>query len=421
MRKTPLALLAVGLIASVTAVGTSAAPPGRFRPAVTVGVNGNEPLVRAAPDGTLYVSALQHLYVSRDGGKHWKESAGSPYSTKLNTNTDSSIQVDSKGRLYQTFDWPYAGATAVCTSDDRATSMQCNPAVVPGGTDRMWVAVKDSTTSYLVTNEGLYETLFAVSTDRGATYVPRQTIAATAGDTADGPLLVSPRTGKVVQPIIDNLTDVTATDNYQTGPAVLRVFDPSSTATPADVTTYPIPLTAGGALPGAAYGRDGVLYVTSEKAIVGNGGKVVGVGVQVARSRDDGKSWTLLPMIPGTTTGTSTFVAIGAGKPGHVGLVFYRAKVAGAPDAVPAATHWDAVYAESTDALSAHPHWTLTTVDKDVHVGIICATAGCLGDGRFAGDFLDTSFDPKDRPQIVWVRNVPGSTTDTEVRYATVR
>jgi len=419
MRKTPLALLAAALVVSVTAVGTSAAPPSRFRPAITIGANGNEPLIRSAPDGTLYVSALQHLYVSRDAGKHWTESAGSPYSTSLNQNSDSSIQTDSKGRLYMTFDWPYAGATAVCTSADRAKTMSCNPAVVPGGTDRMWIAVKDQTTSYLVTNEGLYQTVFAVSTDGGATYVPRQTVSSVAEPT-DGPLLISPKTGAVVQPIIDNLTNVTATDNFASGPAMLRVFDPSLTAAPASVVTYPIPLTSGGALPGAAYGRDGTLYVTAEKAIVGNGGKIVGVGVQVARSSDDGKTWTLLPMIPGTTTGTSTFVALGAGKAGHVGLIFYRAKVAGNPDSVPGTTKWDAVFAESTDALSAHPHWTLTTVDKDVHTGIICATAGCIGAGRFAGDFLDASFDAKDRPQVVWMRNV-GTAGDTEIRYTTVR
>lgn len=422
MRKTPVALLGAVLVISVTAVGTSAAPSGRFRPAVTVGKDGNEPLIRSAPDGTLYVSALQHLYVSRDGGKHWTQSAGSPYSTSLNTNTDSSIQIDSKGRLYQTFDWPYAGATAVCTSTDHATTMSCNPAVIPGGTDRMWIAVKDPTTSYLVTNEGLYQTIFAVSTDGGSTYVPRQTTAATLADPNDGPLLISPKTGKVVQPIIDNLTNATATDNYASGPAVLRVFDPSSSALPADVTSYPIPhMKAGNALPGAAYGRDGTLYVTMEQAIIGNGGKVVGVGVQVSRSRDDGKTWTLLPMIPGTKNGTSTFVAVGAGKAGHVGLIFFQAKTVGSPDAVPAATQWDAVYAESTDALSAHPHWTLTTVDKNVHLGPICSTAGCMGDGRFAGDFLDTSFDAKDRPQIVWVRDTPGSAGATQIRYTTLR
>src|SRR5437764_14718685 len=92
---------------------------------VTVGVHGNEPLVRAAPDGTLYISALQHLYASTDGGAHWHQSAGSPYNTTLNQNSDSSIQVDERNRLYMTFDWPYAGTTAVCTSDDHAVSLQC--------------------------------------------------------------------------------------------------------------------------------------------------------------------------------------------------------------------------------------------------------------------------------------------------------
>src|SRR5207253_1180328 len=35
---------------------------------VTVGVHGNEPLIAAAPDGTLYISALQHVYSSTDSG-----------------------------------------------------------------------------------------------------------------------------------------------------------------------------------------------------------------------------------------------------------------------------------------------------------------------------------------------------------------
>src|SRR3954452_21986980 len=272
----------------------------------------------------------------------------------------------------------------------------------------MWLAVKDATTSYLVSNEGLYQTVFAVSSDRGSTYVPKQA-AGTLADPTDGPVLVSPKSGAVVQPIIDNATNATATTNFESGPAVLRVYDPAS-ASPAAVTTYPIPLTAGGALPGAAYGRDGALYVATEKAFR-SGGAITDVGVQVARSTDDGKTWTLLPTLPGTTTGTSTFVAVGAGTAGHVGVVFYRAHIAGDPGAVPATTRWDAVYEETHDALSAHPHWTTTVVDAGVHAGVICATAGCIGAGRFAGDFLDTGFDEQDRPIVVWVRNQPGSTT----------
>src|SRR4051795_7986370 len=416
MRMGRLAVAAAAVAGVALAAAPSGAAPPRLLPAITVGVDGNEPLVRAAPDGTLYIGALQHLYSSTDAGAHWHQSPGSPYNTTLNSNSDSSIQVDSRNRLYMTFDWPYAGTTAVCTSDDHAASLQCNPAVLPGGTDRMWLAGKDATTADLVSNEGLYQTIFSTSTDRGSTYVPKQT-AGTLADPTDGPLLVSPKTGAVVQPIIDNNTNATATTNFESGPAVLRVYDPAS-VTPVALTTYPIPLTAGGALPGAAYGRDGALYVATEKAFR-TGGAITDVGVQVARSTDDGKTWKLLPTLPGTTTGTSTFVAIGAGRAGHVGVVYYRAHVAGDPGAVPATTRWDAVYSETVDALAAKPHWTTTVVDNGVHTGVICATAGCIGSGRFAGDFLDTGFDAQDRPLVVWVRNKPGSTTVNEVRFAT--
>lgn len=416
IRRLVLVPLAAALVCAPL---VAASPPTTGRgsallPAVTVGTAGNEPLIRVGPDGAMYVSALQHLYVSRDAGRHWAESPGSIYTTTLQTATDSSIQVDSRNRLYMTFDYPYAGTTAVCTSDDHAATMQCNPAVVPGGTDRMWLALKDATTSYLVTNEALVQTVLAVSTDRGQTYVPAQTSVTSLNDTGDAPLLVSPRTGAVVQDVIDNATNVSATTNFESGPQLLRVFDPTHLGP--QTVTYPVPLTAGGSLPGAAYGTDGTLYVTSEKATRVNG-VITHVGVQVARSADDGKHWTLLPEVAGTSLGTSTFVALGAGKAGHVGLVYYRASVAGDPGAVPATTHWDAVYSETSDALDATPRWTTTVIDRDVHIGVICATAGCLGSGRFAGDFLDTTFDKSDRPSVVWMRNTPGSTTANQIRY----
>src|ERR1041384_1533837 len=83
---------------------------------VTVGGNGNEPLIAEAPDGSLYISALQHIYNSTDSGKTWNELLGPIYASSINLNSDSSISVDPGGRLYFTFDYPYAGTTAVCTS-----------------------------------------------------------------------------------------------------------------------------------------------------------------------------------------------------------------------------------------------------------------------------------------------------------------
>src|SRR5438477_4019697 len=105
---------------------------------VSVGTAGNEPVIAAAPDGTLYISALQHFYRSTDGGGTWTNPPGPP-ETQVNLNTDSSLAVDPNNRVYFTFDYPYAGTTAVCTSDDKGDTWACDPAVVPGGTDRMWV------------------------------------------------------------------------------------------------------------------------------------------------------------------------------------------------------------------------------------------------------------------------------------------
>jgi hypothetical protein len=97
---------------------------------------------------------------------------GPIYASSINLNSDSSISVDPGNRLYFTFDYPYAGTTAVCTSDDRGITWNCNPAVVPGGTDRMWTLAPTLTDDYEVTNEGLYETAFLHSTDRGSTWTP---------------------------------------------------------------------------------------------------------------------------------------------------------------------------------------------------------------------------------------------------------
>src|SRR5438552_19004069 len=97
---------------------------------VTVGVDGNEPLLAAAPDGTLYISALQHVYSSTDSGGTWSELLGPIYASSIILNSDSSISVDPRNTLFVTCEYPYAGTTAVCRSDDRGIACTCIPAVV---------------------------------------------------------------------------------------------------------------------------------------------------------------------------------------------------------------------------------------------------------------------------------------------------
>lgn len=373
---------------------------------VTVGTKGNEPLVTVAPDGTLYISALQHLYRSIDKGATWKELPGPIYSSTLNLNSDSSISVDPGNRLYFTFDYPYAGTTAVCVSDDRGDTWTCNPAVVPGGTDRMWVFAPSKTAAYEVTNEGLYETTFMASSDRGISWTPR----------AVGSGLLEPQTGPLLQkPCSQFILQVIKI--FGNGPAdedlKFYVYDPTSTTSLiSDIRPTGVKLPVG--LPSAALSGDGVLWIASEEESAVHGRQVV-----VARSSDEGVHWTKLPPLPATKTGTATFSWVAAGEPGHVGVLYYYTHDNGTSPALTNST-WSIVWAESRDAESATPTWTFTTLEENVHKGAICAAADCTGTNRFAGDFISAVIDTGGAAHLTWMKQANG-TGATSIRYEKIQ
>src|ERR1700726_2666733 len=253
MKTTIIILVSVAFATSAFAGKLSRRTPTPAPTPVTVGVDGNEPLIAEAPDGTLYISALQHIYSSTDSGTTWTELLGPIYASSINLNSDSSISVDPGNRLYFTFDYPYAGTTAVCTSDDRGITWNCNPAVVPGGTDRMWTLAPTLTDDYEVTNEGLYETAFLHSTDRGSTWTP----------TAIGAGLLQPQTAPLLQiPGSSNILQITkifGTLPQEVPELKLYVYSPSSTGSiiaAVRSTSFSIPV----ALPSAALGKNGELW-----------------------------------------------------------------------------------------------------------------------------------------------------------------
>lgn len=363
---------------------------------VTVGDKGNEPIVLGAPDGTLYISALQHIYRSTNAGASWTKLPGPIYASQLNLNSDSSISVDPGGRLYFTFDYPYAGTTAVCTSDDRGDNWTCNPATVPGGTDRMWVLAPAENEAYEVTNEGLYETTFLKSGDRGLTWLPSQF----------GQGLLEPQTGPLFKkPGSANVLQVTKGERMS-----FYVYSPNELGTVfSDIrdTGMPEPM----ALPSASMSTDGALWVATEEANASGGRRVA-----VARSIDEGQHWTKLPPVPQTATGTATFTWVAAGSPGHVGVLYYYTPENGDPGSMANAT-WSAVWAESYDANTPQPTWTVHTVEENVHRGILCIAASCTGTARFAGDFISSYIDAGDNAHLSWMREDAGLAT---IRYQRV-
>jgi flagellar hook capping protein FlgD len=398
MPGTPLPLR-FGCAAVALLLLASARPsPAAFTAPLTVGSQGNEPLIAVAPDRTIVISALQYLYASTDGGATFFAVARPPFAAEANLASDSSINFDSQGRLYFTFDWPYAGATAVCTADSPlgpTPTWTSNPSALPGATDRMWIIAPSTSAAYAVTNQGLYETTFLTSADRGLTWTPR----------GFGPGLLEPQTGPL-------LSDPAGTHVFQVaksgGELGFYVYTPSS---PGEVvgeyrgTGAPAPL----ALPSGAFATDGTLW-TSTEASNGTGGYLV----EALASTDQGVTWRTLPPVPGTTTGTSTFSWVAAGAPGHVGVLYYRTPSNGHPNTLTNAT-WDALWAETFDAGAASPHWTVTTLETGIRTGAICIAAGCSGTNRFAGDFISSIFDPDGVAHLTWMRAVP-----LTVRYARV-
>ncbi len=375
---------------------------------VTVGADGNEPLLAAAPDGTLYISALQHIYSSTDSGATWTELLGPIYASSINLNSDSSISVDPGNRLYFTFDYPYAGTTAVCTSDDRGITWNCNPAVVPGGTDRMWTLAPTMTDDYETTNEGLYETAFLHSTDRGSTWTATS-IGAGLLEPQTGPLLQVPGSSNVLQ-----ITKIFGTLPQEVPELKLYVYAPNSTGSiiaAVRSTGLPIPV----ALPSAALGKNSDFWVASEEPNPAGGVQVV-----LAHSTNEGVTWSKLPPIPGTTAGTATFTWVAAGSPGHVGVIYYYTPDNGHDPGSMTTSTWAAVWAESFNATSPTPTWTVTVVEPNVHTGAICAAAGCSGDNRFAGDFINSLIDANDVAHLTWMIE-DMATQATTIRYERIK
>ncbi|MDQ2824724.1 MAG: hypothetical protein M3R29_04685 [Verrucomicrobiota bacterium] len=373
---------------------------------VTVGTRGNEPLITRAPDGTLYISALQHLYRSTNSGASWIELLGPIYSSSLNLNSDSSISVDPGNRLYFTFDYPYAGTTAVCTTDDRGITWACNPAVVPGGTDRMWVLAPSTTAAYEVTNEGLYETAFLKSSDRGATWTPTA-IGSGLFEPQSGPLLQKSGSSNVLQ-----IIKIFGTLPSDVPELKLYVYSPGTTGSIiSDIrsTGLPLPL----ALPSASLGRDGQLWVATEALNQAGGRQVI-----LARSANEGITWSKLAPIPGTTTGTAVFSWVAAGARHHVGVLYYYTPENGDPsDSTKLTTAtWSVVWAESFYADSAAPTWIVISLESNIDVGRICAAADCMGTNRFAGDFISAIIDPNEASHLTWMKQEHG-TGAISIRY----
>lgn len=125
-------------------------------------------------------------------------------------------------------------------------------------------------------------------------------------------------------------------------------------------------------------------------------------------SHDGGVHWSTPVLVSSPALGNNVFPWITAGDPGRVGIAWY-----GAPQATEAGKYgpdtldhgtWNVYYAESIDALSAHPHFTQVKVsDHQTKFGNI-STQGLGGSpDRSLGDYLQVQTGLKGEAVVTYV------------------
>ncbi len=366
-----------------------------FGKVVKVGDLGNEPVVRVAPDGTVYVAALQHVYVSVDNGTSFKEvdfkGALPIYAS------DSALAVAPDGHAYVAFDWPYAGETAVCDSKDKGATWHCSPIVVPGATDRMWIVAPTEKDAYLVTGEQLDRPTFAATHDAGQSW--SMTSMDWTEEVQGEDLVWDPVLKEVVE----------AADNPDgNGGWGVRTIATDGTYKGFAPVALPAPGTA----------SMGVDAAGSWWAATCADPKAKECAPAVASSADQGKTWTIHNLTFSGKTLLMPFVTAGAA--GQVAMGWYETNASSADDAT---AEWRFVVAHSTDGQTFR---TDVLSPEPVHKGGMCRAVTCLGDNRFAGDFIGLAFGPDGSLHATWNKQTGAKllpvgqspTPYTEVDYA---
>ena len=201
----------------------------------------------------------------------------------------------------------------------------------------MWVTAPGDDEAYETTNEGLYQTAFFDSSNGGATWNVAQA----------GSQVLSPDTGPLVK--VRNSSVVLQVLDMHPGRYVYRYLVASPSVVPQLANVVNSGVASDEALPSATQDTSGNYYLVGD---INNA--TGGLGIQVGRTTDQGMTFTQLPMIPQTATGTSTFTSVAAGKPGHVAVLYYYTAASGL-DVTTMNVPWSVQVAETYDAFDAIP------------------------------------------------------------------
>lgn len=420
------AALALGLVCALTIVGclqgddaTPAAvnepAPARILPSELVaptlhplqllGMGWGEPNVAVAPDGTIYVAAINDIYRSDDGGASFElVKAG------LDGGGDGDLAITPEGNLHWLGLFGTDAPIPYAMSADRGeTWTDILDLSDETGADREWIdARQDEPTVYAAWRDSDDNGIvaFVSSFDGGTTWNERVTISE---DAVGGPLAHGPLSGRVYQ----------AQAAFSSGPnerdgsiRLARSADHGATWEVVPVLTpnqgpqfglvgFPFSI-----FPVVSVDESGTLYLVYavDQGVLPGGVKPVArFGVYLTVSQDEGDTWTE-PRLLSSPDHAAIMPWIAAGASGRVAIVWYENTLGVPHDNLP--DSWNVMLLEMLGADAAEPQMQLVQLnDAPNHIGGICTSGvACYftGGDRSVLDFFEVALAPNGHPVVTW-------------------
>jgi hypothetical protein len=398
-------------------------------PDLALGQGAGEPNIAVAPDGTIYVTPIDHLFRSRDGGKSFTDLGTS----KTDGHGDGDIAVDATGRLHWLGLFGTAGAIPYQHSDDHGDTWSkavdlSSPSLSSKdgtGSDREWIDATPDGWLYTAWRDSAHggTIAFRASKDGGDHWLPLVTVGP---DRLTGPVVHGPAPGTAYIPM---------TDSKGTGPSVPMVGSPTSTfhlelakttdhggnwtvlpiLTPAQMATMEPVVDEGTVIfPVAAVDAAGTVYVAWSSAEPTAGQQaprsLSRFGVFLTSSRDGGKTWAD-PVQVSDPSHAALLPFLAAGAAGRLAIVWYENTVGNPSDTLP--DLWNVKLWESTDAdRGAVHHVTAQLNAQPSHIGSVCTVGGaCLfeaGD-RSLLDYFEVALNAAGQPVVAWASSAGGT------------
>jgi hypothetical protein len=410
-------------------------------PELRLGPGAGEPNIAVAPDGTIYVTPIDHLYRSTDGGQGFvalgrpgcqvPRVQGSPCPAgqedtiaTTDGHGDGDIAVDATGRLH----WlglfgkgaiPYQssadqGATFSASIDLSASKPADNNGT---GSDREWIDAR-GTTIYTSWRDGAQDGIVATRTslDGGNTWGP---VRKMAPDAIGGPIVHGPVAGQVFEAMTTFATETLPSEGTGAAIQLARSFDNGTTW---DLKTVLVPTQSAqfgligfptSIFPVAAADDAGRLYVAfsvDQRLLPSAVPKPAArLGVFLTASSDLGQSWTP-PVLVSDPAHAAIMPFVTAGAAGRAAIVWYE-NTAGLPnDALPDA--WNVKLWESITADQAAPQGATVQLNRlPNHLGSVCTSGtGCIAGGdRSLLDYFEVALTPAGQPVVAWAYSVAGT------------